>query len=102
MKRTLTAAAICFGLVLGVCAARVSAQRFPEGYINDSSDWWSLERDVSFGEHLNAGNKEIPVPNFQILGFSLLDQNIFQEVAAKLGSAKTTTRGDAGTAREQA
>jgi hypothetical protein len=98
--RTISVCALVIALVS--IAARLRAQDFSKGIRGDDSDWWSIIRRIDSPiYHLNPQKREPAPSNFQILGISLEDNNVFKEVNRKLGPTKAIIRGDAGTARQQ-
>jgi len=73
-----------------------SAQSFR---FDDNSDWWSLLRvDEPMPEPSRIAT---PPTNFNILGLTLLDDNLFDAVTKRLGETRRVERGDAATGREQ-
>jgi hypothetical protein len=77
-----------------------SQRSLPPGYINDNSDWWSSV--IGSSQMMRAKvQHRLPAPtNFEILGITL-GANHFPDVAAKLGKASVTSRGDGAESRNQ-
>jgi hypothetical protein len=75
----------------------------PPGYINDNSDWWSFYVGNSQSMNVKVQHR-MPAPsNFQILGITLGGSRFsdFDDMIAKLGGAKVTSRSDGADGRKQ-
>lgn len=89
MKRSVLLGAVL--LLVGNCLAQSVRM--------DDSDWWSLLR---VDTPLPPPSKiETPSANFEILGITLFDDNLFRTVTRRLGKATEVERGDAATGRNQ-
>jgi hypothetical protein len=67
----------------------------------DNSDWWSLNRSADADDSINLEKREFTKSNFQIVGIDLNDR-MFSNAAARLGTSTIVERGDASTGRHQA
>jgi hypothetical protein len=87
-------------LVVVSCAlALLSALAYGQR-LNDSSDWWSINREDPRTPNVKPSNHELQSSNFSLAGITL-GQGGVQAIAAKLGRAPEIERGDASTGRSQ-
>ena len=80
-------------LVLSVAPAY--AQR-----LDDSSDWWSINREDPRTPNATPSNHELQSNNFSLAGVNL-GQGGVEAITARLGQAPEIKRGDASTGRSQ-
>lgn len=90
MRRVLI---LSFTLVLS--SAFAYAQR-----LNDSSDWWSINREDPRIPNVKHSHHELQSNNFSLVGVTL-GQGGFEAIMARLGRAPEIERGDASTGRSQ-
>jgi hypothetical protein len=90
-------------VLLAVCsllALPSSAQTYPQGYINDNSDWWSAFTQPSSGP-VKSSSSRFPASTFRILGVTLNYEDVFEKATNTLGKGDIVSRGDASTGRKQ-
>lgn len=68
--------------------------------LNDSSDWWSINRTDRRTPNVKPSNRELQWSNFSLAGV-ILGQGGVEAMTAKLGQASEIERGDASTGRSQ-
>jgi hypothetical protein len=68
--------------------------------LEDSSDWWSVNREDPRIPTVKPSNHELPPSSFNIAGVPL-GKGGFEAITARLGSAPVVERGDASTGRSQ-
>jgi hypothetical protein len=68
--------------------------------LNDSSDWWSLNRDDPGRPSAKASTHALQASNFEIAGVTL-GRGGDDPITSKLGMATSIERGDASTGRSQ-
>jgi hypothetical protein len=86
-------------LLIVVLYSLTSAGDNRGAYLDDSSDWWSLQREDSYGIKVKSGNTEIDERNFGIGQLSLHEALL--DWMTKLGKTTMVSRGDAAVARSQ-
>lgn len=92
MQRALTLA--CMLALLPVAAYSQTVR------LDDSSDWWSINRDDPGRPSAKASNHELKASNFEIAGITL-GRGGSDAITTKLGMATSIERGDASTGRFQ-
>jgi len=68
--------------------------------LNDSSDWWSINREDSRSPNVKPSNHELQSNNFSLAGITLGKGGV-EAITDKLGQAPEIERGDASTGRLQ-
>jgi hypothetical protein len=68
--------------------------------LNDSSDWWSINREDPRTPNVRPSNHELQSGNFSLAGVTL-GQGGVEAITARLGQAPEIQRGDASTGRSQ-
>jgi len=68
--------------------------------LNDSSDWWSINRTDPRTPNVKPSNRDLQSSNFSLAGVTL-GQGGVEAITAKLGEASEIERGDASTGRSQ-
>lgn len=91
MKRSIVFA--CF-LALSVCVAAQSVR------LEDSSDWWSINRADPGRPNPKASARELDASNFDIAGVTL-GHGSSEAITGSLGAVTTVERGDASSGRSQ-
>lgn len=86
---------VILSCTLAVLSALAHAQR-----LNDSSDWWSINRQDPRTPTVKPSNHELQPSNFSLAGVTL-GQGGVEAITARLGRAPEIERGDASTGRSQ-
>jgi hypothetical protein len=81
--------------VLALASAFSYGQR-----LNDSSDWWSINREDSRIPNVKPSSHELQSSNFSLAGITLGKGGV-EAITATLGQAPQIERGDASTGRDQ-
>jgi hypothetical protein len=81
--------------VLALASALSYGQR-----LNDSSDWWSINREDPRTPNVKPSSHELQSSNFSLAGITL-GQGGVEAITARLGHAPQIERGDASTGRFQ-
>jgi hypothetical protein len=92
MKRSLTLACMLALLTVAAYSQTVT--------LDDSSDWWSINRDDPGRPSAKTSNHELQASNFEIAGITL-GRGGSDAITTKLGMATSIERGDASTGRSQ-
>jgi hypothetical protein len=86
---------IILSCTLSFLSALAYAQR-----LNDSSDWWSINREDARSPNVKRSDHELQSSNFSLAGVTL-GQGGVEAITTSLGQAPEIERGDASTGRSQ-
>ena len=86
---------VVLSCTLAVCSVLAHAQR-----LNDSSDWWSINRENPRTLTVKPSNHELQAINFSLAGVTL-GQGGVEAITTRLGRTPEIERGDASTGRSQ-
>src|SRR5450755_2087343 len=86
---------LLFFCTLTLLSGLARAQR-----LNDSTDWWSINREDPRTPNVKPTNRELQSSNFSLAGI-ILGEGGVEAITATLGQAPEIERGDASTGRSQ-
>jgi hypothetical protein len=88
-----------FLVVVSCTLALLSALAYAQR-LNDSSDWWSINREDTRTPNVRLSNHELQSSNFSLAGITLGKGGV-EAITARLGQAPEIKRSDASTGRSQ-